>query len=240
MESSYKRSSLDGFPFPAAFVLVLSLCAALNFMALQASRPAIPPPAISLSPDTAVQSATLLGLGMQRLAADIEFIDLLVYYGTPENGPAGGRSFATGAGDYPELGPRGRRIAELDPTFDFAVEYAAGALAFNVGRPDEALALLRFALRGDPGNSRYQQYLGAVAFAQNGDIRSVVDVLGPLTQQPDCPAMIKSMVAFMELRLGERDKAVSLLRDLAEHSLDPGYKAIARTQLERLGVPPGR
>ena len=40
----------------------------------------------------------------------------------------------------------------LDPTFSYAAQYAAGALAFNLGRSEEALALLRSALKNDPEN----------------------------------------------------------------------------------------
>lgn len=224
-----------------AFALALAVCAGLNSLALRASAPArVAASGIALEPETAVQSAALLGLGMRRLAADLEFVRLLVYYGTTETGDEEAE-LATGGGHYPEVGPRGRRIAELDPTFSYAVQYAAGALAFNLHRPDQALELLRYALSQDPDNLQYRQYIGAVGFSKEGDIRKVVELLEPMLGRADCPAMIKSMVAFMYQRLGRTRDAIKLYLDIAENSKDPGYRAIARTQLEKLAAEaPGR
>ncbi len=220
----------------AALALGLGLCAGLNSLALRASSPKqAVSTEITLEPETAVGDASLLGLGMRRLAADLEFVRLLVYYGSTETGNEEAE-LATGGGHYPEIGPRARRIADLDPTFSYAVQYGAGALAFNLNRPDEALDLLRRALAGDPDNPHYRQYIGAVAFAKHGDVRKVVELLEPMLSEPDCPAMIKSMAAFMYRRLGETGKAVALYEDIADNSKDPGYRGIAERELRALGI----
>lgn len=223
--------------FAAAFCLALGVCAGLNLGAFRATAPKMPPPALSLAPETAVETAALLGLGMRRLAADLELVRLLVYYGTSETGNEE-QDLATGGGHYPEVGPRTRRIIELDPSFSFAVQYGAGALAFNLNRPDEALDILEFALKRDPDNANYKAYIGAVAFARHGDIRGVVRLLEPMLSSPDCPTMIKSMVAFMYRRLGERRKAVALYLDIAEHSPDAGYRSTAERALRELASQP--
>ena len=205
------------------------------------------PARVALDTETAAQDAALLGLGMRRLAADLEFVRLLIYYGSPESraqdealehsawNPAHPES-SWGGGRYLELGGRARRILSLDPTFSYVAQYAAGALAFNLGRSEEALALLRSALDHDPGNKDYQRYIGAIGFSRNGDMRGAVELLEPTLADPDCPTMIKSMAAFMYMRLNDRPHALALYRAIAATSNDQGYRALARRKLAELEV----
>lgn len=225
----------------------LLLSAALNAGLAPIAQP--PPRGVptGLSPDTAIETAGLLSLGMRRMAADLQLIRLLVYYGSPEEavmkateeiekrGGEGEKLYATGR--YPEMLPRARRILELDPKFSYAVLYGAGALAFNVGRPDEALDLLAEALQRDPDNAEYRAYVGAVAFAKKGDTSRVLALLEPTLARPDCPTMIKSMVAFMYRRLGRRADAIRVYDDILATSRDAGYRATARYALRELGAP---
>ena len=133
----------------------LVLAAALNAVSRPwRALPARPLPA--LSPETAVETAGLLSLGLRRLAADLQLIRLLVYYGTPEPDEPGheepGHDHAAhrwGGGRYPEMAERARRIVALDPSFSYALLYAAGAIAFNLDRPDEALELVTLGLQLD-------------------------------------------------------------------------------------------
>jgi len=193
-----------------------------------------------------VETASLFALGMRRLAADLALIRLLVYYGTPEEPqeapeprphepfhPEHPERYWAG-GRYPELGPRALRILDIDPFFSYAALYSAGALAFNVGRPEEALDLLRYALSRDPANVQYQATAAAIGFYRKGESESVIRLLGPLVESPDCPTMIKNMVAFLYKRSGRREKAIRLYREILEVSRDPGYREIARRNLREL------
>ena len=204
--------------------------------------------AMVLSPETAVESVGLLSVGMRRLAADLELIRLLLYYGYED--PAEGRQkhehqafdfdsehpeLSWGGGSYREFGPRARRILALDPSFSYVALYAAGAIAFNLNRPEEALGLLEEALKADPGNNEYRAYVAAIGFHRKADARRVLSVLEPTLSQPDCPTMIKSMMAFLYKRSGRRFEAIRLYRDIVATSRDAGYRGIARRMLADLG-----
>jgi tetratricopeptide (TPR) repeat protein len=187
---------------------------------------------------------------MRRLAADLGLIRLLVYYGSPESegdkheehGHAG-ETFDPkhpenfwGGGKYPGLGPRARRILDIDPSLSYATLYAAGALAFNLNRPQEALDVLSYGLRRDPSNLQYHAYVAAIGFHRHGDTGSVMRILEPLLKSPDCPTMIKSMMAFLYRRTGRREKAIRLYREILETSRDPGYRRTAEKRLKALGA----
>lgn len=217
--------------------LGLLLAGAVNAAFIPAARPPSRGVPMRLSPETAVETAGLMSLGMRRMAADLELVRLLVYYGTPEEGASEHES-ENGLGRYPELLPRARRILDLDPKFSYAVLYGAGALAFNLSRPNEALDLLEDALKREPDNAQYRAYIGAVGFQKSGDTSRVLAVLEPTLSRPDCPTMIKSMVAFMYKRLGRRAEAIRVYRDILGTTRDAGYRATAEHALVELGARP--
>jgi tetratricopeptide (TPR) repeat protein len=208
----------------------------------------------NFSADTAVETVGFLSLGMRRLAADLGLIRMLVYYGTPEDEsgheghghPPGGHDaydpahpeLSWGGGHYPELLARARAIRALDPRYDYPVFYAAGALAFNLNRPSQALDLLEEALRDDPGSAQLKAYVGAIGFLKQGDGRRVVEMLEPTLADPDCPTMIKMMLALMYRQQRRPADAVRLYREVLATSRDEGYKAQARHALSTLGAAP--
>ena len=241
-------------PNPKIFGLFLALgaCAGLNaILALVAPPKNKDSLGLHLEMDTAVETVSLLGLGMRRLSADLGLIRMLVYYGSPESGDQEGHYHqhdehghevldplhperSWGGGRYPELGPRAMRILDIDPSLSYAALYASGALAFNLNRPQEALAVLEYALKRDPKNFQYHAYIGAIGFHKNGDMASVVRILKPMLDSPDCPTMIKSMMAFLYKKLGLKEKAVRLYQDILETSRDLGYRKTAERMLQEL------
>ncbi len=220
----------------AALVLALILG---NHATLQSFYWPMPPiSSVPLSARDATQNIFLASLGMRRLAADLAFIRLLMYYGTPESGEDGhGHSHETpfGAGHYPELLERSLRILDLDPYFSYAALYGAGALAFNLGRPQEAVRVLQYASARNPKEWKYRAYLAAIGFQHKGDALSILRELSPVVDDPDCPTMIKNLVAFLNLRAGRRGEARRIYRSMLE-SRDPAYQEVARRALEKLGA----
>lgn len=217
-------------------LLGAALCAGVN-AGTSSLRPPMRAAAPKLEAESAVQTTGLMSLGMRRLAADLELIRLLVYYGTPEPGQSES-AFENGGGHFPEVGPRARRILDLDPSFSYAAFYAAGALAFNLERPDEALDLLETAGKNDPANAQYALYVAAVGLARKGDARRAVEALEPMLASPDCPTMLKSMAALMHRRLGHKKRAAEIYLDILGTSRDSGYRDIARRGLESMGFHP--
>lgn len=232
--------------------LALAACAGINALSRWARPRAAPDPLpVKVAAQGAVETAALFSLGMRRVAADLGLIRLLIYYGSPKldhddaSHDALGHDHAHhfdpehpersyGGGKYEDIGPRAMRILDVDPAFGYPALMAAGALAFNLSRPDEALELLRYGLARDPGNPQYRRYVAAVGFHRHGDMKSVIGILEPLLKEPDCPTMIKGMVAFLYLRMGRRQDAVELYREIMDFSRDEGYRRLARQKLAEL------
>ena len=179
-----------------------------------------------------VEILTLLNLGLRRLAADIAMVRLLIYYGSSE-AMADDLNPPKGVTLYPGILPRAQEILSLDPSFSYVRFYAAGALAFNLGRPDEAIELLREGLILDPDNSKYKAYIAAIAFSQKGDARQAVEALSPYLNSPKTPSMIKNVAAFIYLRLKKWPQAAELYQELLK-SKDAGYRKEAKKMLEKI------
>ena len=221
--------------------------AALNLAAGSLPVPAYPPAAaVSLAGDGVVASAALWSLGMRRLAADLGFVRLLVYYGGDEDATGSyEEAFETGhhhaegmdfgSGRYLQMLPRARRILAIDPYWSYPVVYGASALAFNLQRPQEALDLLDEALAFSPRDKQFLSMLAAVGFHKKGDLAEALDRLMPAVDDPGSPTMLKNMAAYMSERAGRRDTAVRLYREILE-SRDASYNDNARRGLQRLGA----
>jgi tetratricopeptide (TPR) repeat protein len=231
----------------AALVLIVGLNAAALRLFPPAAAPVRTP---HLDAENAVRDVSLIALGMRRLAADVKFVEMLVYYGSPEEREnpfeylhsyyfegAGGHRHIHEGGVYPELAPRALRVLELDPRFSYAALYAAGALAFNLQRPDEAVSLLTQARLFDPRDWRYPFYIAAIGFHKQGDGERVLSELAPVLSDPECPTMLKNMAAFLDVRLNHIPQAVRLYRQILE-SRDTAYRTAARDALEKLGERP--
>ncbi|HAH05279.1 MAG TPA: hypothetical protein DCM05_01955 [Elusimicrobia bacterium] len=230
---------------------VLLFVAGLNAALLSRwAPPVLPGQKLHLAPEDAVGHIGFMALGMRRLAADVAFIRMLVYYGSPEGekehpyeylaeyySQASPEHHAYEGGGYPQLGPRSLRILELDPYFSYAPLYAAGALAFNLQRPEEALTLLDEARRFEPRNWRYSAYMAAVAFHKKGDGMKVLSELAPALADPDCPTMLRNIAAFINLRYGRKEEAARLYEEILL-SRDDNYHAEARRKLKELRAVP--
>lgn len=234
---------------PGAAVLAFS--AALNYLVM----PLVPSRGVdrlglNAESETALEGAGLVALGMRRLAADLGIIRLIIYYGSPEEHDDDGHGHGSrahedfdpahperhyGGGRYPLMGMKAKRLLDLDPAFKYPVLFAAGSLAFNLNRPDEAFELLTYALETDPKDLQYRTYIAAIALHRKGDVEGVIKILEPALSQPDCPTMIKSMMAYIYRKNGYMQKAIALYLDIYANSRDAGYKNIAKEKLKELG-----
>ncbi len=253
-------SAVSGWPVAAGqgpliawLIAALAACAGLN-LSLRHLRPSPSADLIGLrlEAEGAVETAALLGLGMRRLAADLALIRMIIYYGSPEDpspdddghghDPHGhgahdhGQGGRFEGGDYPLLAPMGMRLLDLDPAFSYGALFSAGALAFNLDRPDEALEVLEYALKRDPKNIQFQAYVAAIGFHKRGDPEGVIRILEPFLSAPGCPTMIKSMMAFLYRRTGRTREAIRLYLDIYENSRDKGYRLNAEKRLRELGA----
>lgn len=229
---------LAAFLPPAGAALFLSL-------AFVCGRSYAPPflPAGEIRPfkDSSLSDVLFLSLGMRRLAAEIWFIRLMQYYGTSEHPEEEGEGRGHhhheadyGSGAYPDFFQRSRHILDLDPYFTHACLYSAGALAFNLGHPDEAVELIRRVKGYVPGEWKYDAYLAAIGYSKAKNPGMVADILTPVVKDPQCPVMVKQLVAFLNKRAGRYREAAEIYRDIMLNSKDPGYIPNARRELEKL------
>lgn len=240
---------------PAAALLAW---AAGSAAAVSSYRSAFPPPSEIRSPAEGAASDMLaLALGARRLFADVWFIRLMQYYGSSElrhddgdedgdprfdwlkpreDGEHHHDHAAHGAGGrYADFLPRARHVLEMDPGFYAAGLYGAGSLAFNLNRPDEAVALLEYALKYSPREWKYLKVLAAIGYSRGGaDPAAVAAALEPLLKDPDCPVMLKQQAAFLNKKIGNYAAAAAIYADIASTSRDMFYVRNAERQLEAL------
>lgn len=238
-----------GLALPAA---ALAAWAAGGFAAGTAYRSPFPPPGeIRVPAEGAAGDMFSLAFGMRRLFADLWFVRLMQYYGTPELLPGDApeeHSAASehhhhhqglnGEGDYPEFLPRARHVLEIDPGFTAAALYGAGSLAFNLNRPAEAEELLTYALKYSPKEWKYLTVLAAIGYSKAEDPVAVAASIAPLLKEPDCPVMLKQLAAFLNKKNGNLAAAAAIYADIAATSHDVFYVDNARRELDKLARVP--
>lgn len=127
------------------------------------------------------------------------------------------------------------RAGTLDPRFHFAYLFASGALAFNLNRGEDAVRVLEHGIRGDPSFWRYRMYLGAISYRKNQETEKVIETLEQAIVDPDCPSMIKNILAHIYIKNGNLKRAAEIYVNLLD-SRDPSYSIHAENQLIKLGV----
>jgi len=204
--------------------------------------------------------------GARRLAADIAWIELLQYYGSPEEpldretefkvswdmarylmGISGEKEeshkpgaeeehyhFDITGGEYSGLYTRCLRVARLDPFFSHVYLYGAGALAWNQNRPDEAIKLLEDGISSiekySPSISKdihqpfwqYHLYLSAIIYSKSGKYNEMTALLETAVRQPECPNMVKAILANIYQKNGKPRDALRLWIEIYD-SKDPTY-----------------
>lgn len=110
-------------------------------------------------------------------------------------------------GIYPDLFKYCSRVVNLDPFYYYVYLYGAGALAWNLQRPDEAVELLK---KGVNAMEKYKSnitkdvhqpfwqfhlYLSAIAYRKAGEYNKMAQLLETAVNQPECPNMVKVILA---------------------------------------------
>jgi len=107
-------------------------------------------------------------------------------------------------------------VVDLDPFFQYAYLYGAGALAWNLNRPDEAVELLkkgidymenyRSDITKDVHESFWQLnlYMSAIVYRKMDDFKKMTYMLEVAVKQPDCPNIIKAILANIYQKEGSR------------------------------------
>ena len=222
----------------------LVLWSAGSSAAFKIYRSPFPPPAeIKQSGDGATADIFALAFGARRLFADLSFVHLLQYYGTPElaEQPGGKTQFdeeaeEAGTGKYPEFVPMSLHILQLDPGFSAACLYSAASLAFNMERPDAAEEVLNYGLKYSPKEWKYLMVMAAIGYSKAKDPKNVALSIAPMLKDPDCPVMLKQLAAFLNKRSGNYAAAAAIYADILATSRDPAYRRNAERELAKLAA----
>jgi tetratricopeptide (TPR) repeat protein len=225
--------------FPLAAAVSLAFLGPWVF--LTSEHPFPSPDKIREVRQSAEGDALALSLGLRRLAADLWFIRLMQYYGTPElewepvpllkkKDP----SQTYGAGRYPDFLPMARHILALDPYFSNACLYAAGSLAFNISRPEEAISLLNIARIYNPKEWKFVTLLAAIGYSTAKNPEEVAKTITPLIMEPDCPVMLRQLAAFLNKKAGNYRAAYLIYKTILETTKDKFYLENAAKELAKL------
>jgi len=227
---SHKIHSTFNFPFPPFNTLVYDLSDDFKNKTTY-QRP--------LGSQAGYRDLSGLLLGMRRFTADIAWISVLQYYGGRDNAEDdhGEESHHHGSGRerYPALKKMVQRTVRLDPSFHFAALMGSGALAFTLDRPQEGLELLEEAIRRNPTFWRYRLYAGAILYKQKGRFKEMTVLLEDAISFPDCPTLIKSILANIYKERGQFTKALEIWLEVYENDkTDNWYMEKAEKQIDIL------
>lgn len=180
-------------------------------------------------------------LGMRRVAANIAWIQLLQYYGTEESLGCDkddhehcrhGVNF--GSGVYDKLYPLTQRVIRLDTSYYYAYLYSAGALAWNLNRVDEALALLKEGITYHPKYWQFRLYISGIIYKEGKDFDKMILILEEAIKYSDCPNMIKSILANVYEKEGRYQDSLRLWFMIRDTN-DISYRARSEEKIIKLG-----
>jgi tetratricopeptide (TPR) repeat protein len=163
------------------------------------------------------------------LAADIAWIQALVYYGTTEQGVESEES-EQGGGKYPLFLAYCQRVARLDPSFKYVYYYGGGVLGWNLNRPSEAEELLKEGIQAHPTEWRFQQFLAGLAYQKDHNVNKLTEFLKAFTEEKDCPNLLRSILANIYKKQKRYREAIHVWM-IVYNTHDPQYLERAESQI---------
>lgn len=173
-----------------------------------------------------LQDTAFLAGGYRRLAADTAWVQFLLYL-------AGALPDDLADDGIASLRPMALRVTRLDPTLATTYIFAAGILAWRPGvnRVQEAADVLREGIALNPGRWDLAATLAAIGYREAGQMEKVASELEPVVRRPDCPAVIKSILASTYESLGRYREAADLWVAIVESPGGEGYRDRAERKL---------
>lgn len=148
----------------------------------------------------ALQDLAITSAGFRRVAADLAWIQLLQFLG--------GEAKLTAE----SVRAASLRVVRLDPRFVQAYVYGAGTLAFSpmLNRPYEAMSLLHEGVENNPTEWRLQAILAAIVYKLEDKPDSMIAELRKLVAHPDCPVVIRAILANIHKDRREYGRAMDI------------------------------
>ncbi|MFC1521946.1 tetratricopeptide repeat protein [Elusimicrobiota bacterium] len=192
----------------------------------------------------------LVSSGLRLLMADIGMIRMLIYYGTHlrhqhsdhnRNGHQDEEhedwhkiSGLKPTGMYTDLLSLTKHTLSLDPFFRHAILYGTGSLAFNEKREYEATAIIKEAMEIDKTCWSYPMMLSAITYKQMGDHLHLLESLEKVRKRPECPSMLKNILANIYLKLHKYNEAIGIYEELLSTAEEQEYRDLAERKLAEL------
>lgn len=186
-----------------------------------------------------VESITFYSNGLKKQYADILYIRMLQYYGK--------RNFNYDdylGGNYPLMYPMVRDISIVDSSYVNSIVLGSTILAFGLKETVNAKSVLKIAIISNPVNSdnnlKYLTILAAIVTYENNK-KNIYDeqtlfLLYNAAMEKGTTDMFKNIVAFLCLKGGKRDLAISLYNEIVKTSANEYYKKRALEHLKELKV----
>ncbi len=214
----------------AAVVLVLSMAGALiTLHAIDNIRRDA-----TLQESLYIRSGTALrrmSLGYTGLIADLYWTRAVQYFGS--------KHLSKGT-DYSLLYPLLEIATTLDPRLTVAYQFGANFLApaqpEGAGRPDEAVALLKFGIRNNTDDWRLYYSLGFVYYMELKDYARAADAFEQGSHAPNAHPFLRILAARMAQHAGEFETARMLWVTTYESTKDGQIRQNAAEHLTALQV----
>ena len=228
--------------FPRMFkpyLVLLPVLAGLVFFSIDRISALYPIPyphfdRLVMQEDEGFQDIAGLVMGFRKASADIAWVQLIQYCGgeqVQESAPGGEKKLG-------KLKTMTERVVRIDPYFHEAYLFSAGILAWfkSVDRPEEAVELLEEGISNNPRYWQFRIYLAAIMYKNKGDYGRMLSKLEEAVSYPDCPNIIKTILANYYKMQEEYGKALAVWKSVLD-SGDTSYLFRAEEQvfeLERL------
>ncbi|MBU0952017.1 MAG: hypothetical protein KKH91_04225 [Elusimicrobia bacterium] len=158
--------------------------------------------------------------GVRKMASDIAWIQVLQYYGGDEEEAKHKHDeddhehctdgVTHGNGEYYDLQKLTQRVVRLDPYFYYAYIYGGACLAWNLNRPDEGIALFDEGIKNAPNYWQFTIFKMAIVYKKLDKYQDMVGKLDEALKYPDCPIMVKAMLANIYKKNGNYVRALQI------------------------------
>jgi len=172
-----------------------------------------------------------LSLGYTGLLADIYWTRAVQYFGFQHHNDSR---------DFRLLAPLLEVATELDPKLLPAYQFGANFLApkppNGAGKPDEALALIRFGIEHNPDQWRLYYNLGFIYYTEFKDYAGATDAFARGAKLPVTNEMMPVLAARMAQHAGEFETARMLWLTTYQSTKEPAIRQNAVQHLQALQV----
>jgi len=212
--------------------LLLGLVALLGLSRVQLERRyQLPFPHLDslMTKTSGIQDAAFISLGFRALAADVAWVELLQNMGDYGHAEENGKK-------YPFLKNDTLRVTRIDPFFVRAYLFGAATLAWltSTNRPDEAMEILAEGARYNPAYWPFRTYAAGIGYLKSNQMDSMIRMLEDAIRDPDCPTMVKSVLANSYKAKKRYAEALAIWEDVLSSESGREYYGRAREEIPQL------